>query len=233
VPRSLEQPHLYHQVNATGTLCVLEAARSAKVDRVVYSASSSAYGDSPTLPKVETLPPRPLSPYAASKLGGEMMCAAYSASFGLDTACLRYFNVFGPRQHAQSAYAAVIAAFAAALLAGRAPVIFGDGSQTRDFTYVDNAVQANLLAARHGQPLHGQPINVACGQCLTINDLAELMAKQINRPDLKPTYLPARTGDVQHSQADLALATELLGYRPLVDVRTGLEATLKWYASPE
>jgi nucleoside-diphosphate-sugar epimerase len=230
VPRSLEQPRLYHEVNATGTLNVLEAARAAKVRRVIYSASSSAYGESPVLPKVETFPVRPMSPYAASKAAGEMLCAAYAASFGVESACLRYFNIFGPRQRADSAYAAVIAAFAAALLAGRGPVIYGDGLQSRDFTYVDNAVHANLLAAGCAEPLHGQPINIACGRSRTINELADTMARQLGRPELKATHAPARTGDVLHSLADLTAAEKTLGYRPIVDMNPGLEATLKWYA---
>jgi UDP-glucose 4-epimerase len=231
VPRSLEQPYLYHQVNATGTLNVLEACRAAKVSRVMFSASSSAYGNPVAEgPKVETLPPHPLSPYAASKVASEMLCAAYAASFGVDSVCLRYFNIFGPRQSAKSAYAAVIAAFATALLAGRSPVIYGDGTQSRDFTFVDNAVHANLLGARHEGPLCGQPINIACGRSLSVTELAEAMARQLGRPDLKPTYAPARTGDVLHSLADLTRAEKTLGYRPIVGLDPGLDATLKWYA---
>jgi nucleoside-diphosphate-sugar epimerase len=231
VPRSLEQPRIYHDVNSTGTLNVLEAARQAKVQRVIYSASSSAYGDTPTLPKTESMPPQPLSPYAATKLAGEMDCSAYSASFGLDTACLRYFNIFGPRQNPNSAYAAVIAAFAAALLSGKQPVIYGDGTQSRDFTYVDNAVHANLLAARCEMPVHGRPINIACGAAISISDLARRMAQHLNRPELTPIYKPARKGDVLHSLADLRLADQLLSYRPIVGLDAGLAATIDWYKS--
>jgi nucleoside-diphosphate-sugar epimerase len=231
VPRSLEQPRLYHEVNATGTLNVLEAGRAAKVRRVMFSASSSAYGDSPVLPKVETFPARPMSPYAASKAAGEMLCAAYSASFGLDTACLRYFNIFGPRQRADSAYAAVMAAFASALLSGRAPVIYGDGLQSRDFTYVDNAVHANLLAARCDKPLNGQPINIACGKSLTVKELAERMARELGRSDLAAVHKPARVGDVPHSLADLTLAEKLLNYHPVIALEPGLKATLDWYSA--
>jgi nucleoside-diphosphate-sugar epimerase len=231
VPRSVEEPRLYRNVNVVGTHNVLDAAKDAKVGRVIFSASSSAYGDSPTLPKVETMPPRPMSPYAATKAAGEMLCSAYSASYNLETVCLRYFNIFGPRQSAQSAYAAVIAAFATALLQGKHPVINGDGSQSRDFTYVDNAVHANLLAARCAQRLTGQPINIACGASMTISELAQRMARQIGKPELIAVHKAARVGDVPHSLADLTVAAEVLGYRPIVDVQRGLPATLDWYAA--
>jgi nucleoside-diphosphate-sugar epimerase len=231
VPRSLEQPRLYHDVNATGTLNVLMAARAAKTKRVMFSASSSAYGDSPVLPKVETFPARPMSPYAASKAAGEMLCAAFAASYGVDSASLRYFNIFGPRQRADSAYAAVMAAFASALLGGKSPIIYGDGSQSRDFTFVDNAVHANLLAARCEKTIGGQPINIACGTSLTVKELAARMAKELGREDLTPIYKPARTGDVPHSLADLGVAKKLLDYRPIVGLEPGLKATLQWYSA--
>jgi nucleoside-diphosphate-sugar epimerase len=232
VPRSVEHPRLYHKVNTTGTINVLQAARNFGVKRVMYAASSSAYGDSPTLPKTESMPPRPLSPYAATKLAGEHYMAAFSACYGVETACLRYFNIFGPRQSAASAYAAVIAAFATALLAGKRPVIFGDGTQSRDFTYVDNAVHANLLAARAEKgTLHGQPINIATGRQMTVGELATLMAQQLGKADLKADHQPPRTGDVLHSLADLSLARQLLGYTPIVALPEGMAATLKWYAA--
>jgi nucleoside-diphosphate-sugar epimerase len=230
VPRSIEAPRLYHEVNVTGTLNVLEAARKAGVKRVIFAASSSAYGDNPGLPKIETMPPRPLSPYAATKLAGEALLAAYAASYPLDTVSLRYFNIFGPRQNPESAYAAVIAAFAKAMLAGRRPIIYGDGEQTRDFTYVDNVVLANLLATKVNRHLGGAIINVACGRRVTINDLVVSMADLLGCPELKPIYEPARAGDVKDSLADLSAARAVLGYEPIVEYRDGLEITAKWYA---
>jgi len=230
VPASMERPRVYVDVNVTGTLNVLEGARAAKVHRVMFAASSSAYGDAPTLPKIETMPPAPLSPYAASKVAAEALMSAYANSYGLDTVSLRYFNIFGPRQNANSAYAAVIAAFAAALLSDKAPVIFGDGEQSRDFTYVANAVHANLLAARSDRPLGGAAMNVACGARVTVNALADAMARALGKTDLKPDRRPARTGDVKHSLADLTKVGALLGYKPIVDWQSGLTATLDWYA---
>jgi nucleoside-diphosphate-sugar epimerase len=229
VPRSLEEPGKYQEVNSDGTLNVLEAARICKVSRVMFAASSSAYGDSEQLPKIETMPTSPRSPYAATKVAGEAMMSAYSAGMGLDTVSLRYFNIFGPRQSAESAYAAVIAAFAKSMLAGRNPTIYGDGGQSRDFTYVDNAVHANLLAARHPRPLDGAIVNIACGVRITVNELAGRMAKWLKREDLKPVYAPERAGDVKHSLADLTRAREILGYNPIVDFVAGLEATMEWY----
>jgi len=229
VPQSVEQPRKYHDANATGTLNVLEAARAAGAARVMYSASSSAYGDAPGLPKVETMPPAPCSPYAATKLAGEALLACYSASYKLDTVSLRYFNSFGPRQNANSAYAAVIAAFAKALLGGQAPMIFGDGLQSRDFTFVENAVHANLLGARNAAPLAGEAINVACGKAVNLLELAAAMAGGLGRADLKPKFGPERAGDVKHSLADLTKARKMLGYEPLIDLETGLKPTLAWY----
>ncbi len=229
VPRSVEQPELYTHVNVVGTLNVLEAARAAGVARVMFAASSSAYGDTPTLPKIETMPPSPRSPYAANKVACEAMLSGWAASYGLDTAALRYFNIFGPRQNANSAYAAVIAAFAKAIVAGQDPVIFGDGEQSRDFTFVDNVVQANLLAARSTRPIQGQVINIACGQRITVNELAAQMARMMGRPDLKARHEPERAGDVKHSLADLARARQVLGYQPVVGFEPGLNATVQWY----
>jgi len=229
VPRSVAEPRLFHDVNCTGTLNVLEGARHSGVRRVVFAASSSAYGDSEELPKVETMAPLPKSPYAANKLAGEALMRAYAGSFGLDTASLRYFNIFGPRQNANSAYAAVIAAFAKALLADTAPVIFGDGQQSRDFTFVENAVHANLLAARKKDPIEGEVFNIACGQRVSVNDLASLMAEMLDRPHLEARHEPARAGDVLHSLADLSRARAVLGYEPIVPFRQGLESTVHWY----
>ncbi|MDB5294150.1 MAG: biosynthesis protein WbpP [Phycisphaerales bacterium] len=231
VPASVNHPRRYHEVNAGGTLNVLEAARLAGVRRVMFAASSSAYGDSEALPKVETMPVWAKSPYAATKAAGEAMLRAWSDSYGLDTVSLRYFNIFGPRQNANSAYAAVIAAFAKALLAGTAPVIYGDGEQSRDFTYVDNAVHANLLAARAPGRLGGVVLNVACGARVTVNELAAEMARRLGRPDLAASHQPDRAGDVKHSQADLSAARAALGYEPVVNFQAGLAATVDWYRS--
>ena len=234
VPRSVEQPERYVAVNVTGTLNVLEAARSAGACRVMFAASSSAYGDSEVLPKVESMPVAARSPYAATKVAGEALLHAYAQSYleggGPDTVSLRYFNIFGPRQNANSAYAAVIAAFAKSLLAGEAPTIYGDGEQSRDFTYVDNAVQANLLAARSERPLGGTVCNVACGQRDTVNELAATMGQVLDRPGLEPAYKPERAGDAKHSLASLEKVESTLGYRPVVAFADGLEATSRWYA---
>ena len=227
VPASIEQPRRYTHVNVSGTLEVLEAARAAGVERVTYAASSSAYGDAPTLPKIETMPPAPLSPYAASKLAGEGLMSAYSASYGLDTVSLRYFNIFGARQNANIAYAAVIAAFAKAIHHDEPPTIYGDGTQSRDFTHVSNAVHANLLAARRPDPLAGTVINVACGQKITVDELARRMIEKSGRPQLTPEYKEPRAGDVKHSLADLDRARSKLGYEPIVAFAPGLDTTLE------
>lgn len=229
VPRSVELPIKYNEINTTGTAYVLEEARHAGVQRVVFAASSSAYGDTPTLPKVETMPVSPRSPYAANKVACEALMLAYANCYDIDTACLRYFNIFGPRQNANSAYAAVIAAFASALLKGERPKIFGDGEQSRDFTYVANAVHANLLAAANDAPIKGEVMNVACGQRVTVNELAQKMAKVLGREDLTAEHLPPRAGDVAHSLAALDKARQLIGYEPVVDFDTGLAQTMQWY----
>jgi nucleoside-diphosphate-sugar epimerase len=229
VPKSIEQPVEYQRANTDGTLAVLESARKHEVSRVMFAASSSAYGDSPTLPKIESMPTLPKSPYAATKVAGEALCRAYSASYGLDTAALRYFNIFGPRQSPDNAYAAVIAAFAKALAAGKHPIINGDGEQSRDFTAVHNVVHANLLAAGKEDPIAGEVINIACGTRITVNELAVEMAKLFGRPDLTAEHRPERAGDVKHSVADLQQAAKVLGYRPIVDFRTGLALAVEWY----
>ena len=236
VPRSVAMPRKYHEINTTGTLNVLEASKAAGVSRVMFAASSSAYGDSPTLPKVESMPALPRSPYAANKVYCEAMMRAWATSYpqddqgrSFDTTCLRYFNIFGPRQNANSAYAAVIAAFAKALYAGEKPTIFGDGEQSRDFTFVDNAVHANLLAARYEGRLGGEVFNTACGDRVTVNQLAQQMAEIIGRPELTPNYKPERAGDVKHSLAELTRQTSTLGYKPLVPFAEGLRPTVQWY----
>lgn len=228
VPRSVEQPRLYQEVNTGGTLNVLEAAREAGASRVMFSASSSAYGENP-VPWVETMPPLPKSPYAATKLAGEGLLRAYSSSYKLDTASLRYFNIFGPRQNANSAYAAVIAAFAKALLSGQRPVVYGDGEQSRDFTFVANAVHANLLAARSQRPIQGEVINVGCGSAVSVNELAKSMTAALGREGLQPEYEPERAGDIKHSFANLSRANDVLDYRPIVAFQPGLEQTIEWY----
>ena len=229
VPRSIEQPERYFAVNATGTLRVLEAARRSGAERVVLASSSSVYGDAATLPKKESMPHACLSPYAASKLAGEGLVSAYARSLGVDGVSLRYFNVFGPRQRADNAYAAVIAAFAHRLLSGQSPVIYGDGSATRDFTYVGNAVLATLLAGSREEPLEGMVLNVGTGRQTSIRDLAALMAVRCKKGELSAQHEPDRAGDVKHSLADIARAREVLGYEPFESLETGLDQTLAWY----
>jgi nucleoside-diphosphate-sugar epimerase len=229
VPRSIEEPQRTWSVNATGTLRVLQAARKAGVQRVMLAASSSAYGDQPTLPKVETMMPQPLSPYAVSKLAGEQLMSVWAHCYGLSTVALRYFNVFGPRQSADSAYAAVVAAFAKALLAGEAPTIYGDGTQTRDFTYVSNAVLATLLAGASPTKLSGQVMNVGTGRRVSVLELAKIMAQQCGMPHVVPVFKVARTGDVKHSLADIGLAKQLLGYEPVAMLEDGIGETVEWF----
>ncbi len=235
VPRSVSDPVGYHATNVTGTVSLLDAARREGVSRFIYSASSSAYGDQPELPKHERMPPLPMSPYAAAKLAGEHYVHAYAAVYELDAVSLRYFNIFGPRQNANSAYAGVIAAFARDLLAGEQPTIYGDGSATRDFTYVANAVHANLLAARHGDPLQGEVLNVGIGRRFSVLDLADMMSRLVGelsgKPAPEPRFAPPRPGDVPHSLADLARIRQVLGYEPVVSLDDGLRRTLGWYAS--
>lgn len=237
VPRSLEQPQRTWSVNATGTLRVLEAARAGRADRVVLASSSSAYGEqagaagrSPGLvAKVETMLPSPLSPYAASKAAAELLCSAWSHSFGLSTIAVRYFNVFGPRQSAGSAYAAVVAAFARTLLAGEPPVIFGDGAQSRDFTYVGNAVLGTLLAGSADRDFRGEVVNIGTGRSATVNELAETMARLLGVPHIQAVHRDARAGDVRESLADISRARQLLGYQPVTDLEEGLAETVEWY----
>ncbi len=231
VPRSVEDPETTHQVNTTGTLNMLRAAVKSGVKRLVYAGSSSAYGDvdrEKATPKYEDLPPAPLSPYAVAKLTGEYYCRIFPELYGLETVVLRYFNVFGPRQDPQSQYAAVVPKFITALLQGRSPTIFGDGEQSRDFTYVENVVQANLAACYAGPEVVGQVINVACGENTTINQLYHLIAEIIGT-DLEPVYAPPRPGDVRHSLADVSKAQRLLGLTEVVDLREGMARTVAWY----
>jgi UDP-glucose 4-epimerase len=225
VPLSVAEPLRTHEVNATGTLRVLEAARHAGVRRVVYAASSSAYGDTPVLPKVETLPASPRSPYALQKWTGESYCSLYTELYGLETVALRYFNVFGPRQNPESQYAAVVPRFVVACLRGEAPVVYGDGEQTRDFTFVDDAVRANLLAA-DAPDAAGQVVNVAGGRRVSLNELLrEIGALCGSSP--RARHEPPRAGDVRDSLADLGRAARLLGYEPRTTLREGLIRTIE------
>ncbi|HDS84129.1 MAG TPA: SDR family oxidoreductase [Phycisphaerales bacterium] len=227
VPRSVDDPATTHQhcVNATFTL--LLAARDNNVKRFVYAASSSAYGDSPTMPKTETMPTNPKSPYAAAKLFGEYYCSVFSQVYGLDTVSLRYFNVFGPYQDPTSQYAAAIPAFVTAILRDQPPTVYGDGEQSRDFTYIDNVVQANLLAAR-AEKTDGQVINIACGQKITVNAIIDLINSLAGK-SVKARYVPPRPGDVKHSLADIQKAKSLIGYEPVVQFQEGLEKAITWY----
>ncbi len=227
VPRSVDDPALTHRHCVDATFTLLLAARDGGVRRFVYAASSSAYGDTPTLPKVETMPASPLSPYAAAKLVGEYYCSVFSRVFGLETVSLRYFNVFGPQQDPTSQYAAAIPAFVTAILKGRSPTIYGDGEQSRDFTYVDNVVEANLLAARAART-EGEVINVACGEAVTVNEIIDMINESVGKR-VKPEYTEPRPGDVKHSLADITAARELIGYEPVVAFREGLEKAIEWY----
>jgi UDP-N-acetylglucosamine/UDP-N-acetyl-alpha-D-glucosaminouronate 4-epimerase len=227
VARSVQDPLASHRGNATATLSVLTAARDAGVRRVVYAGSSSVYGDAKRLPKREDMETRPLSPYAVGKLTGEHYLRIFASLYGLETLTLRYFNVFGPRQNAGSPYSGVISLFTAALLAGRRPVIYGDGRQSRDFTYVANVVDANLRALTV-DGADGDVLNVATGSRVTLNRLLATLARHLGRK-VQPRYLPPRAGDVRHSLADITRARRKLGYRPLVDFETGLLKTLEWY----
>ncbi len=228
VPRSVEDPVATHAVNATGTLEVLEASRRAGVRRVVYAASSSAYGDSEILPKREDMPPRPLSPYALQKLVGEIYCTQYARLFGLETLCLRYFNVYGPRQSPDSAYAAVIPRFVTAAARRARPVVFGDGRQSRDFTFVADVVSANRAAAAAPSSAGGRVLNVACGGRVTLLELWREVCAVVGCEPLEPDFQPARPGDVRHSQADVSLARAELGWEPRASLRDGLAETVRW-----
>lgn len=228
VPKSVEFPAESNAVNVDGTLNLLIAARDAKVKRVVYAASSSAYGDTPTLPKVESMPANPMSPYAVQKYTGEMYMRVFHRVYGLETVCLRYFNIFGPRQDPASQYSAVIPKFICAILDGKSPTIFGDGSQSRDFTYIDNVVEANILACHADSKCAGQLLNMACGERIDLNGLAEVINKALGT-NHKPVHETTRVGDVKHSLADISAAKEFIGYEPLVKFEQGIAKTIEWY----
>ncbi len=227
VVRSVQDPIPTETANVVGTLNLLLAARDAGVRRVVYASSSSVYGDSPSLPKVETMPPRPKSPYAVSKLATEYHCRVFTELHGLETVGLRYFNVFGQRQDPTSEYAAVIPKFITAMLRGEAPTIYGDGTQSRDFTYVRNVVAANLLAAT-APDMAGRVFNAAVGKCYTLLELVDIL-NEILGTQIGPIFGPARPGDIKHSQADISSIKEC-GYRAQIDFRAGLAKTVEWYA---
>jgi nucleoside-diphosphate-sugar epimerase len=230
VVRSVENPQASMMAGVQGTTVVLDLARRSGVRRVVFAGSSSAYGDTPTLPKVETMDARPLSPYAASKLAGEHLMRIFAGLYGLETVTLRYFNVFGPRQDPKSEYAAVVPRFLTAAIRKERPIVFGDGEQTRDFCHIDNVVQANLLAAGASRKLKGEMVNVACGVRTSLNQLLSYIG-ELAGGALDAEHRPARPGDVRDSLADVNAARELLGYEPSVDVREGLKRTFQAFRS--
>ena len=230
VPRSVEAPRQTHIASVDGTFSLLVAARDKKVRRVVYAASSSAYGDQPTLPKAEQMLPDPLSPYAVAKLVGEYYCQVFTRVYGLETVSLRYFNVFGPRQDPGSQYSGVVSRFISALLSNERPVIYGDGEQSRDFTYIDNVVSANLKAAS-AKDASGKVINVANGERITLNELLAELKDLTGKQDVTAEYREPRVGDVRHSLADITLARQFLEYESKVGLREGLQRTIDWWKS--
>jgi len=227
VPKSVDNPAATHKHCVDATFTLLLAARDAGIKRFVYAASSSAYGDTPTLPKIETMAANPLSPYAAAKLFGEYYCSVFYKVWGLETISLRYFNVFGPYQDPTSEYAAAIPAFVTLILKDKSPTIYGDGEQSRDFTYIDTVVDANLLAARVKRTA-GEVINIACGQAVTINQIIGMINKLVGK-NVKSIYAPSRAGDVKHSLADITLARKTIGFNPAISFQQGLEKAICWY----
>ena len=230
VPRSVDNPLETHDASVNATFSLLLAARDRKVRRVIYAASSSAYGDQPELPKYEDMRPEPLSPYAVAKLVGEYYCRVFTRVYGLETVSLRYFNVFGPRQDPTSQYSGVISRFVTALIQGQRPVIYGDGEQSRDFTYISNVVDANMRAADSAKAV-GQVINVGNGIRVTLNNLVSKLKSLTGRDNIEAEYQDPRKGDVRHSLADISRARELLGYEPRVDLEEGLRLTIDWWNS--
>lgn len=228
VPRSVSKPRESHVASVEGTFSLLLAARDNRVRRVIYAASSSAYGDQPAPSKSERMAPDPLSPYAVAKLVGEYYCQVFTRVYGLETVSLRYFNVFGPRQDPSSEYSGVVSRFISALLSGEQPVIYGDGEQSRDFTYIDNVVAANFSAAE-AKDATGKVINVANGASITLNQLLAELKDLTGNHNVEAAYLPSRLGDVRHSLADISLAKQLLGYESKVDLREGLRRTIDWW----
>ena len=229
VPKSVKDPIESNSINIDGTLNVLVAARDAKVRRFVFAASSSAYGETPTLPKVETMQPEPISPYGVTKFVGELYAQVFGRVYGLENACLRYFNVFGPRQDPTSQYSGVLSRFMLAILKGEAPTIYGDGEQTRDFTYIDNIVDVTLRACESPKA-SGKVFNGGTSARISLNEVVKLLGR-ITGKAIQPKYDPARNGDIRDSQADIALARKDLGYEPLVQFDEGLKRTWDWYKS--
>ena len=233
VPRSVTDPLLTHRVNVDGTVNLLIAARDARVRRIIYAASSSAYGDTPTLPKEEGMLPSPISPYAVQKLAGELYMTSFHRVYEMETVSLRYFNIFGPKQDAASPYSGVLAKFITAMLQDQAPTIHGDGKQSRDFTYIDNAVQANLkAAAAPAEKVAGKTFNVATGERYDLNQTFNILKKIIGF-DGKPVYGEPRAGDVKHSLADISAAQEGFAYTPEVGFEEGLRRTVEWYRTTQ
>jgi UDP-glucose 4-epimerase len=228
VPRSVKNPAETHVACVDATFSLLDAARTRGVRRIVYAASSSVYGDQPTLPKVEEMRPDPLSPYAVAKLVGEYYCQVFTRAYNLETVCLRYFNVFGPRQDPSSQYSGVISRFTSALLSNEQPVIYGDGEQSRDFTYIADVVAGNMLAAETTKGI-GQVMNLACGGRITLNELLNTLKTITGRVDVQAEYREPRAGDVRHSQADITRAREMLGFEPQFTLEEGLQQTIDWW----
>jgi nucleoside-diphosphate-sugar epimerase len=228
VPRSVDNPRDTHRACVDATFSLLATAREKRVRRIVYAASSSAYGDQPTLPKQEQMLPDPLSPYAVAKLVGEYYAQVFTRVYGLETVSLRYFNVFGPRQDPSSQYSGVVSRFISDLLGGTRPMIYGDGEQSRDFTYIANVVDANMSAAETTKGI-GQVINIANGKRITLNELLNELKSLTGKSEVVADYLPARSGDVRHSLADITRARDFLGFEPGVDLRAGLQLTIDWW----
>ena len=228
VPRSMKDPLTSHDVNVNGIVNMLIASRDAKVKRFVFSSSSSVYGQSKVLPQHEELPLNPISPYGATKAAGEIYCKAFYATYGLQTICLRYYNVFGPRQDPTSQYAAAIPLFVSALLRDKPPTIFDDGEQSRGFTYIENVMQANWLAA-NVKETHGEAVNISTKNAVTVNTVVNTTRELLNKENIKPVYVPPRPGDIKHSLADVKRAKELIGYVPFVSFEEGIAKAIDWY----
>ena len=228
VPRSMKDPAITHDVNVNGTFNVLLAARDARVKRIVFASSSSVYGQSEVLPQHEGLPLAPISPYGATKAIGEIYFRAFYETYGLQSVCLRYYNVFGPRQDPTSQYAAAIPLFVSALLRGESPRIFDDGEQSRGFTYIDNVMQANWLAA-NVKEAHGKAVNISTANAVTVNTVVNTIRKLMGKENIKPTYAPPRPGDIKHSLADVSRAKKLIGYESLVSFEQGIKKAIGWY----
>jgi nucleoside-diphosphate-sugar epimerase len=228
VPRSMKDPVTTHEVNVSGTFNVLLAARDAKVRRIVFASSSSVYGQSEVLPQHEELPLAPISPYGASKAIGEIYFRAFYETYGFQSVCLRYYNVFGPRQDPTSQYAAAIPLFVSALLRDKSPTIFDDGEQSRGFTYINNVMQANWLAA-NAKEAHGEAVNISTANAVTVNTVVNTIRKLLGKEKIKPVYAPPRTGDIKQSLADVKRAKELIGYVPFVSFEEGIAMAIDWY----